>query len=160
MSRARVVTAVSLIFNVFLIGALLGGLYGWKSYEQTRKVTQQRGLRFAATELSQDRQIAFADALKAARRDPSARALSVAARAGRLEVEEALLAPDFNADTLNTALAKARDADSQLRARVEGTVASFAATLTPQERVKLVDAMQRHGPLAPARLAPAAATPR
>ncbi|WP_232316490.1 hypothetical protein [Candidatus Burkholderia verschuerenii] len=32
-------------------------------------------------------------------------------------------------------------------ARVEGAVADFAATLTPDERLKLVGAMERFGPL-------------
>jgi uncharacterized membrane protein len=34
-----------------------------------------------------------------------------------------------------------------MRARIENTVADFAATLTPGERLKLVGAMQRYGPL-------------
>jgi len=41
----------------------------------------------------------------------------------------------------------ARQDPDALRARVEGTVADFAATLTPDERLKLVDALERHGPL-------------
>lgn len=155
MSRAKVVTVVSLVLNVFLIGAVVGGLYGWMSYERHAKVTQQRGLRFAASELSPERQLAFAEALKAARRDPDSRALAAAARAGRMEVAQALLASDFDAAALTAALSRTRDADIHLRARVEATVAAFATTLRPDERVKLVDAMQRHGPLMAARLGPA-----
>jgi uncharacterized membrane protein len=147
MSRAKVVTVISLVLNVFLIGAVVGGLYGWMSHERDVKATQQRGLRFAASELSAERQAAFMDALKATRRDPASRSLAAAARAGRMEVAQALLANDFNAAALTAALTSTRDADMQLRARVEGTVAAFAATLSPDERGKLVDAMQRHGPL-------------
>ena len=153
--RAKGLLIFSLVLNVFLIGAVVGGLYGWMSHERGIKVAQQRGLRFAASELSPDRQADFADALKATRRDPASRALAVAARAGRMNVAQALLAPDFNAAALTAALASTRDADSQLRARIEGTVANFAATLSPDERVKLVDAMQRHGPLGATRVGPA-----
>jgi len=155
MSRAKVVAVVSLVLNVFLIGATVGGLYGWMSHERSVKVAQQRGLRFAASELSPERQAAFADALKATRRAPDSRALAAAARVGRMEVAQALLASDFNAAALTAALSSTRNADIQLRARVEETVATFAATLSSDERVKLVDAMQRHGPLGATRVGPA-----
>lgn len=151
-SRTRLVTVISLVLNVFLIGAVVGGLYGWMSHERGVKAVQQRGLRFAAAELSPERQVAFAEALKATRRDPASRTLAAAARAGRMEVAQALLAPDFNASALTSALSNTREADIALRARIEGTVAAFAATLSPDERVKLVEAMQQHGPLGVTRM--------
>lgn len=73
--------------------------------------------------------------------------LIISARSGRLDVVQALAAPQFDRAALDAALARTREADVAVRARVEATVAEFASTLTPDERLKLVDALERHGPL-------------
>jgi len=140
---------VSIVLNVFLLGALGSGLYRWHAQQTRLEALQQRGLRYAADQLPPERQKAFAAALRETRRDPQSRALVRAARDGRSQIAQLLAAPQLDQDALRDALSRTRDADLALRSRIEATVAAFAATLTPAERLQMVDAMERHGPLRP-----------
>ncbi|AMH42913.1 MAG: periplasmic heavy metal sensor [Pseudomonadota bacterium] len=143
--RLKTLLVVSVVLNIFLLGTIGGGTYRWIEKQKADAIAQQRGLRFAAAELPQERRDQLRDALRQTRRDSLPLVLS--ARAGRIDVVQALQAPQFDRATLDAALARTRDADIAVRSRVEGTVADFAATLTADERLKLVDALQRHGPL-------------
>ncbi|AMM16121.1 hypothetical protein AX768_18035 [Burkholderia sp. PAMC 28687] len=143
--RLKTLLVVSVVLNIFLLGTIGGGTYRWIEKQKADAIAQQRGLRFAAAELPQERRDQLRDALRQTRRDSLPLVLS--ARAGRIDVVQALQAPQFDRATLDAALARTRDADIAVRSRVEGTVADFATTLTADERLKLVDALQRHGPL-------------
>jgi uncharacterized membrane protein len=144
-TRLKTVLIVSLVLNIFLLGAIAGGTYRWVAKQKAEVVAQQRGLRFAAAELPQARRDQLREALRQTRRDSLP--LIINARAGRLDVVQALAAPQFDRAALDAALARTREADMAVRARVEATVADFANALTPDERLKLVDALQQHGPL-------------
>jgi uncharacterized membrane protein len=144
-TRLKTVLIVSLVLNIFLLGAIAGGTYRWVAKQKAEVVAQQRGLRFAAAELPQARRDQLREALRQTRRDSLP--LIINARSGRLDVVQALAAPQFDRAALDAALARTREADMAVRARVETTVADFANTLTPEERLKLVDALQQHGPL-------------
>lgn len=144
-TRLKTLLIVSLVLNIFLLGTIAGGTYRWVTKQKADVIAQQRGLRFAAAELSEARRGQLREALRQTRRDSLP--LIVGARSGRLDVVQALAAPQFDRNALDAALARTREADMALRARVEGTVADFASTLTPDERLKLVDALERHGPL-------------
>jgi uncharacterized membrane protein len=141
----KFVLGASLVLNVFLLGAILGGAYQWfVARGATGQVqAQQRALRFAAEPLSAERQTAFVDGLKSARRE--GRQFAREARDGRREVLRLLAAPQFDRAALDAALARTRAADSSLRAQVEGSVADFAATLSPEERVKFADSLKVRG---------------
>jgi uncharacterized membrane protein len=143
-TRLKTILIVSLVLNVFLLGTIAGGTYRWVAKQKADVVAQQRGLRFAAAELPQARRDQLREALRQTRRDSLP---LINARSGRLDVVQALAAPQFDRDALDAALARTREADMAVRARVEATVADFANTLTPDERLKLVDALQQHGPL-------------
>lgn len=136
---------VSLVLNVFLLGALGGGAYKWNQKERAIEAAQRHGLQFAAAELSVPRRQQLHEAMRDTRR--AARPLVIAGRQGRIDIAQALAAPQFDQATLDAALARTRVADIAVRAQLEETVAVFAGTLTPDERVKLVDALERHGPL-------------
>ncbi|MFM0523017.1 MULTISPECIES: periplasmic heavy metal sensor [Caballeronia] len=143
----KTLAAVSLVLNVFLLGSIAGGAY-WLSGPLAQKRTeaaQQRGIRFAAADLSPERQKELRDALRKTRRESLP--LIRDARDGRIDLAHVLAAPDFDRRALDDALSRTREADVALRARIEGTVADFASTLTPDERLKLVGAMERYGPL-------------
>jgi uncharacterized membrane protein len=148
-SRLRRYLMASIVLNVFLLGVLGSGLYRWHAQQTRLEALQQRGLRYAADQLSPERQKAFAAALRETRRDPQSRALSLAAREGRRQIAQLLAAPELDQAALRDALARTREADVALRSQIETTVAAFAATLTPTERLQMVDAMERHGPLRP-----------
>lgn len=140
----KTLAAVSLALNVFLIGSIAGGAYRLFAHQRA-EAAQQRGIRFAAADLSAERQRELRDALRNTRRE--SQPLIRDARDGRIDIAHILAAPNFDRNALDDALARTRDADVALRARVERTVADFAATLTPDERLKLVGAMERYGPL-------------
>ena len=140
----KTLAAVSLVLNVFLIGSIAGGAYRLFAHQRA-EAAQQRGIRFAAADLSAGRQQQLRDALRHTRRE--SQPLIRDARDGRIDIAHILAAPTLDRKALDDALARTRDADVALRARIEDTVADFAATLAPDERVKLVGAMERFGPL-------------
>jgi uncharacterized membrane protein len=142
----KTLAAVSLVLNVFLIGSLAGGAYRMSGlFAHQKAAEQQRGIRFAAADLSAERQRQLREALRDTRR--ASAPLIRQARDGRAEIAQILAAPTLDRAALDAALARTREADVALRSRIEGTVAEFASTLTPDERVKLVAAMERFGPL-------------
>ncbi|WP_321792896.1 periplasmic heavy metal sensor [Caballeronia sp. J97] len=140
----KTLAAVSLVLNVFLIGSIAGGAYRLFAHQRA-DAAQQRGIRFAAADLSAERQRQLRDALRQTRRQSLP--LIRDARDGRIDLAHILAARDFDRKALDDALARTREADVALRARIEGTVADFASTLTSDERLKLVGAMERYGPL-------------
>lgn len=137
----------SVVLNVFMLGAIGGGAYQWFSTHRDLHGAgmpgQRTALRFAADELSDARQQAFATALKAARKD--GRDFAREGRDGRITVLDLLAAPQLDRAALDAALDRTRAADSALRGQVERSVVDFAATLTPDERVKFVDGLRRSG---------------
>ncbi|NIE65954.1 periplasmic heavy metal sensor [Burkholderia sp. Ax-1719] len=150
----KVLIAGSVLLNVFLLGGIAGGAWRWfaahdVTQAQTLKESQQvqpaqrAALRFATDYLSPERQQQFVDALKAARRE--GRDDARAARDDRRQVLDLLAAPNFDRAALDAALAHTRESDIALRTRVESGVADYAATLTPEERVKFVEGLQRSG---------------
>ncbi|MBB2999295.1 putative membrane protein [Paraburkholderia tropica] len=145
----------SVLLNVFLLGAIAGGAWRWfaaRGTIDTQTQTQlqsapmpmaRAALRFATDGLTPERQQQFIDALKAARR--AGRDDARAAREDRREVLDLLAAPQLDRAALDAALAHTREADSALRAKVESGVADYAATLTPDERLKFVEGLRRSG---------------
>ena len=136
----------SLVLNVFLIGGVAGGAYQWfvaHGRTTTAAQPQPRALRFAAEGLSADRQKQFVDVLKDARRE--ARQYAREGREDRREVLRLLSAPQLDRTALDAALNRTREADLALRSRVEQSVADFAATLTPDERVKFAEGLRERG---------------
>ncbi|WP_287173496.1 periplasmic heavy metal sensor [Mesorhizobium sp.] len=61
----RILLAVSLALNVFVLGAAAGAGYIWQAQQGQRdRAGDQRGLRFAAAGLSPDQRKAFRQALR------------------------------------------------------------------------------------------------
>ncbi|MFM0505066.1 periplasmic heavy metal sensor [Paraburkholderia caffeinilytica] len=142
----KIVLVASLVLNVFLLGAIVGAAYQWfaaKGASNAVLAQQHTALRFAAETLPAERQKAFIDGLKNARRE--GRQFVREGREGRHDVLRLLAAPQFDRAALDAALARTREADSSLRAQVEGSVADFAATLSPEERVKFADSLKLRG---------------
>jgi uncharacterized membrane protein len=144
----KTVLAVSVVLNVFLIGSIAGGAYrvsGMFAHQRAANAEQQRGIRFAASDLSAERQQQLREALRRTRRESLP--LIRQTRDARIDLAHVLAAPTLDRAALDDALARTRQADIAVRTRIEGSVANFAATLTPDERMKLVGAMERFGPL-------------
>ncbi|SIN90681.1 periplasmic heavy metal sensor [Paraburkholderia phenazinium] len=141
----KILLAGSFVLNVFLLGAIAGGAYQWfAAHDKIARAPQPRtALRFATDGLSPERQKQFMAALKAARRDGKDDAR--AGREGRHEVLALLAAPQFDRVALDAALQHTREADIALRTEVESSVADFATTLTPDERVKFAEGLKQAG---------------
>lgn len=138
----------SLVLNAFLLGAIGGGAIQWfstrgETHAAAAHVQPPTALRFAASELSPERQQQFFDALKRARRE--GRDFALAGREARNQVLELLAAPQLDRPALDAALARTRAADTALRTHIEQGVADFAATLTPDERAKFAEGLKRRG---------------
>jgi uncharacterized membrane protein len=141
----KVLLAGSFVLNVFLLGGIAGGAYQWfATHDRVANAPQSRtALRFATDGLSPERQKQFLVALKEARRDGKDYARE--GREGRHEVLALLAAPQFDRVALDAALEQTRDADTALRTEVESSVANFATTLKPEERVKFVEGLKQAG---------------
>lgn len=154
----------SVLLNVFLLGAIAGGAWRWLAAHATAQAPQAQrlALRFATDELPPERQQQFLDTLKTARRQ--GREYAREGRDDRRQVLDLLAAPQLDRPALDAALARTREADSALRAQVESAVANYAATLTPEERVKFAEGLERSGqwrlPLRQRKTAPQASEPQ
>ena len=128
---------VSVLLNVFLIGGVGGGLYHWMARATPAEaMVNQHGLRQAMVKLSPERRKELRQLLRHNRAD--SQPLVLAGREARMGVIKQLQAPTLDRDVLVAELAKAREADTALRALVDTTLAQFASELPRDERQKLV----------------------
>ncbi|WP_010172373.1 periplasmic heavy metal sensor [Pseudomonas sp. PAMC 25886] len=135
---------VSVLFNVFLIGGVGGGLYHWlANTKPAEAVVNQHGLRQAMVKLPPERRKELRQLLRQNRSD--SQPLVLAGREARLDVIKQLEAPTLDREALVTDLGKAREADMALRALVDNTLAQFASTLPRDERQRLVEALYLRG---------------
>ncbi|HEX3140183.1 MAG TPA: periplasmic heavy metal sensor [Rhizobacter sp.] len=151
----KALLVVSLLVNLFLVGGIAGGTWRWWVTQGPGSVAAQpRGLRFAAEELSPERQRAYRMGLREARHE--AAAAVQAAREGREQVLQLLAAPTLDRAAVAAALARTREADAAVRSGYEARVVEFAATLSPAERQQLASGLARRSGLGPAASAPLA----
>jgi uncharacterized membrane protein len=68
-----------------------------------------------------------------------------AARAGRLELAQLMVAAPLNRQAVDAKLSAIRQSDMALRARLEKAVIDFAKTLTPAEQKSFVEGLRGHG---------------
>lgn len=136
-----ILLAISLAFNVFIVGAAVGGIYAWRHFGGGGR--EAGGLLVAARQLGPDQRKAFRQVLVAARRD--ARADAAAAVASRDELRRLLAQPTLDRAAIDAALAATRAADMKVRAHVEGAVVDFAAGLDAQDRAKLIEGLASRG---------------
>ncbi|WP_439855191.1 periplasmic heavy metal sensor [Pseudomonas yamanorum] len=135
---------VSVLFNVFLIGGVGGGLYHWlANAKPAEAMVNQHGLRQAMVKLPPERRKELRQLLRQNRAD--SQPLVLAGREARLDVIKQLEAPTLDRAALVTDLGKAREADMALRALVDNTLAQFASTLPRDERQRLVEALYMKG---------------
>ena len=138
----------SLVLNLFLAGGVAGGVWRWWVAERAvTAAAQARGLRYAADDLAAEQRRTFLVGLRDARREGAA-SIQIA-RDGRQEVLRLIAAPQFDRGAVASALARTREADSTLRARVETSVIDFASTLSVEDRQRLASGLARRSTLSP-----------
>ena len=146
---------VSLVVNVFVVGAVAGGAARWWLAERSVAAAEPpRGLRHAADDLAAEQRRSFLLGLRNARR-AVAEPLQTA-REGRQEVLRLMREPRFEAEAVAQTLARTRAADIAARERFEAAVVDFASTLSPADRQKLADGLARRS----AQTSPAASSSR
>jgi uncharacterized membrane protein len=139
----KMLLAASLALNIFILGAAAGAGYMWWQARERPQAEAQRGLRFAAAELSPEQRRAFRQALAEARR--RAADDTATARTSREAAARLLAAEPLNAAAVETELARVRAADMALRSRLEQAIVGYAATLSPADRERLVDGLRGRG---------------
>ena len=143
----NVLLAASLLFNVFAAGAIGGGLLMLAKPGLWRSVAtgQPRPIRAAGDALPLPDRGRFQKAMQQVLRDN--RDLPRTARESRETAAQLFVQPHFDEAAVSAALERARDADIQLRTRLETTAIGFAATLPAEERALLAQGLERGGPL-------------
>lgn len=136
MKTIRVLLVVSLLLNLFLAGALIGGA-AWLHGRQP--MIQAGSLRIAGAELAPAQRRAFRATLHETRR--SMRPVIQQSRAAKREAADLLRQPVVDQAAVLAALARARSADTAVRAAVEQSAVAFTATLPPADRARVADAM-------------------
>ena len=134
----KILCAVSILLNIFLLGAAIGGAAWVKARHPMIGVGS---IRVAGSDLPQDDRRAFRRALREARQEM--RPTAMAGRQGREEAAALLSAPTLDQAKLADALARIRAADIAIRAHVEERAIAFAASLPPDERAKLAGGIER-----------------
>jgi len=139
-----IVLAISLAFNVFIIGAAVGGAYMWHASGPHRLAVAARGgLGGAAQKLPAAERRTFRQMLAQTRKDAASDI--DAARAGRLKLAQLMTADPIDRPAIDAQLSVIRQADSVLRVRLEKTVVDFFETLAPSERQIFLEGLRGHG---------------
>ncbi|NTG51374.1 periplasmic heavy metal sensor [Agrobacterium rhizogenes] len=140
----RIFALSLLVLNTFLIGALAGGGLTWISSTQTRVET----LPLAGEQLPSGQKKAFRQALNDARK--AERPSVLESQQAKIDAASLLGQPTLDAEALSAALARARNADIALRAKLEQRAVDFAATLSYDERRTLAESLIRRSVPKPA----------
>ena len=144
MVRSRALLIASLLLNLFLAGALVGGAAWLRS---GHRMIAAGALRIAGSELPRAERHAFRSRLRAAR--DSVRPLIDESNAAKADAARLLAQPSADGAATKAALAKARADDFRVRAVVEDRAVDFAATLQQPDRQRIADAlvgrMQKRG---------------
>jgi uncharacterized membrane protein len=133
----KIACAVSLLLNVFLISAVIGGA----AWIQERRPAVTGSIRVAGAQLPPKQRRIFREALRDARRE-----MQPALADGRRAREDAtalLRAPKLDTAALTAALARVRAADVTVRAHVEERAVAVAASLSSADRETLAQGIVR-----------------
>ena len=135
MGRMRVLVVASLLLNLFLAGALIGGTVWLKV---RHRMIAAGAMRVIGSELPRDERRAFRTNLRQAR--ASVRPLIVDSNTAKAEAARLLSEPVPKAVAIKASLAQARANDARVRAIVEDRAVDFAATLPQADRQSIANA--------------------
>jgi len=153
-NRWKILLIVSVVLNLFLAGAVVGGLFvGTRTLRDRIELRRPDGQRMvmAFQALPPDRRSALRDIMRAQALDaaPDMRAAAEARReAGRL-----IAAEPYDAKAVDAALQRSLEAENRARERINATLAQRLGELRPEERSAfarfLLRGPGRHGPRPP-----------
>ncbi|MGG6893045.1 MULTISPECIES: periplasmic heavy metal sensor [Rhizobium] len=133
----RILVISLLVLNTFLIAALAGGGLTWIRNSQARTAMMPLG----GEQLPSSQRKALRAALNEARKEERQTILD--AQQAKVDAASILGQPTLDTEALSAALARARNADTGLRAKLEQRAVDFAATLSYDERRALAESMIR-----------------
>ncbi len=139
----NILLVISLVLNIFVIGAVAGGAYVWRRHLGIGELGG-RGLPATARLLDPEQRKAFRQAIVSVRRE--VRAEIEAARASRDELMQLLAQPVLDRAAIDATLSAARAADMNARGRIETAVVDFAANLNAEDRARLAEGFASRGP--------------
>jgi uncharacterized membrane protein len=141
----RTALAVSVVLNLFAIGAAAGGAIMWLSLGHPAAAVRGRPIRTAADALPPAERAQYLSLL----RTTVAETLPIqkVAKENRRLAAALFVQPQFDSAAVDAALERARNADLALRTRLETTMVSFAQTLPQADRAILANGLARGGPL-------------
>lgn len=156
MNGMKIALIISICVNVFVLGAVAGGLL--LLFQRGQVIAPTAGaaagvvptaprpaLAQAAAALPVPSQQAFRKSLRQTRQDLAPAVAQGAA--DRAELVRLLGQPQLDRSAIDTALEKARQDDLGQRQKVETAVVDFVATLNPQERRAFVQRLEADGSL-------------
>jgi uncharacterized membrane protein len=136
----RVPLAISIVLNVFLLGALIGGTV----WLELSKPHPAGTLQAAIQKLPEPELSDLRHALRDVRRD--LRPTMIESRQARRDAADLLQQPKVDTVALLAALDRARTADIAIRTKLEQRIVEFAATSSPQIRQLLAEGLIRNFP--------------
>lgn len=142
--RFRTVLLIgSLALNLFLVGAIVGGLVVGQRLRVHRMPPVGAGpmLWTAARELPPEHRAAYREVLRG--EGGEARRQLRAARDARAEAWSGLASEPFDAEAVRKQLAAAREQDSKARGALEDRIVAFAETLSAEDRARFVEGLAR-----------------
>jgi len=138
MTRLKALLAVSVVLNIFLVAAAVGGVIWLTSRPQ---MIAAGSLRIVGSELPAAERRAFVAALQNTRR--TLRPAAADARQARSEAARLLRQPKLDQAALAAALERLRGDEVKIRTAIEARAVAFSATLPLEDRMRLADSMDR-----------------
>ena len=135
----KIALAVSVVVNVFTIGAV-GGLVYDRLQQKPRAATSNLMVQ-AAEVLTPAQQTAFKQMLR--QRTIEDRPLSRDSRQAKRRAMDQLGAPVFDAAAVGASLARARSDDLAVRTHIEEGIVTFTGGLSPAERAAFADGFRK-----------------
>jgi uncharacterized membrane protein len=137
VAGSRVALIASIVLNVFLLGALAGGVV----WLELGKPIPGGSLQAAGEHLPEAQRNAFHQALRSVRRD--GRQIILDGQQARREAADLLEQPTLDASALLAALERARTADITMRTKLEQRIVEFAAQSPLEDRRLLAEGLVR-----------------
>jgi len=132
----RIALAASILLNVFLIAAAVGGAVWLHSRP---RIVAAGSLRFLGDDFPTTQRRAFMRGLRETRR--TLRPIALDARQARSDAADQLRRPELDEAALSAALERLRNDEIKIRTAIETRAVALAAALPLKERQKLAEAV-------------------
>jgi uncharacterized membrane protein len=142
---AKIALAISLVLNLFLIGAGVSAfVFRERLLHDLHGLRPPTPLNVAARALDPDVRAKLRDAMRSAAL--TAKPDFVAAREARMKAAELAAAPTYDRAAVKAELVEARNSETHGRGLLDDRLLDFMGTLPPDQRAKLAEALKGRPP--------------